>query len=238
MLNIFDVGIILLFVMFAIVGFKNGVIKELVALIGIIAVFIISFSLKGIIGNFLCTVLPFFKFTGSIAGLTTINIFLYQAIAFLIVFSALLSIYAIVLKISKFIQKLVNITVILWLPSKILGAVVSLVKGYIVLFAVFLVLMVPLKNQAIFNESTLINNILYKSPILSKSTNNFTSSLTEVYDLVFEVNDQKISTNDANLKSLDIMLKYNIVNKLTVERLIKLHKLDNINNIESIMNKY
>ena len=34
------------------------------------------------------------------------------------------------------------------------------------------------------------------------------------------------------------MLKYDIVNKNTVERLIKLHKLDNINNIETIMNKY
>lgn len=238
MLNIFDVGIILLFVMLAITGFKRGVIKELVALIGIIIVFIVSFSLKGIIGNFLCTLLPFFKFTGSIEGLTVINIFLYQTIAFLIIFSILLSIYAIALKISKFIQKLVNITIILWLPSKILGAIVSIIKGYIVLFAIFLVLMIPLKNQTIFNESSLINHILYKTPILSKSTNDFTSSITEVYDLVFAVNNKKLSTNDANLKALDIMLKYNVVDKDTIERLIKLHKLDNINNVESIINKY
>ena len=238
MLNIFDIGIILLFVMFAISGFKRGVIKELVALIGIIIVFIVSFSLKGVIGNFLCTFLPFFKFTGSIAGLTVINVFLYQTIAFLIIFSILLSIYAIALKISKIIQKLVNITIILWLPSKILGAIVSIIKGYIVLFAVFLVLMVPLKNQEIFNESSLINNILYKTPILSKSTNNFTTSVTEVYDLVFAVNDKKLSTNAANLRALDIMLKYNIVDKDTIKRLIKLHKLDNINNVENIINKY
>lgn len=238
MLNIFDVGIILLFVMFAITGFKRGVIKEIVALIGIVIVFILSFSLKGIIGNFLCTFLPFFKFTGSIEGLTVINIFLYQTIAFLIVFSILLSIYAIALKISKFIQKLVNITIILWLPSKVLGLIVSIIKGYIVLFAVFLVLMVPLKNQAIFNESSLINHILYKTPILSRSTSNFTASITEVYDLVFAVNNKELSTNTANLKALDIMLKYNVVDKDTIERLIKLHKLDNINNVESIINKY
>lgn len=238
MLNIFDVEIILLFVMFAITGFKRGVIKEFVALIGIIIVFVLSFSLKGIIGNFLCTFLPFFKFTGSIEGLTVINIFLYQTIAFLIVFSILLSIYAIALKISKFIQKLVNITIILWLPSKVLGLIVSIIKGYIVLFAVFLVLMVPLKNQAIFNESNLINHILYKTPILSRSTSNFTASITEVYNLVFAVNNKELSTNAANLKALDIMLKYNVVDKDTIERLIKLHKLDNINNVESIINKY
>lgn len=238
MLNIFDVGIILLFVMFLIVGFKNGVIKELVALIGIIIVFIISFSIKGVIGNFLCTFLPFFKFTGSIIGITSINIFLYQAIAFLIVFSILLSIYAIVLKISKFIQTLVNITIILWLPSKLLGALVSLIKGYIVLFAVFIVLMVPLKNNDLFSKSTLVNHILYKTPVLSKSTNNFTTAITEAYDLAASVNKQELSSNEANLETLDIMLKYDIVNKNTVERLIKLHKLDNINNIETIMNKY
>ena len=43
MLNIFDIGIILLLIMFLIVGFKNGVIREAFALIGIIAVFIFSF---------------------------------------------------------------------------------------------------------------------------------------------------------------------------------------------------
>ncbi len=238
MLNIFDVGIILLFVIFLIIGFKNGVIKEIVSLIGIIIVFIIAFAAKGTIGNFLCTFLPFFKFTGSISGLITINIFLYQVIAFLIVFSILLSIYAIILKISGFIQKIVNLTIILWLPSKLLGALVSFIKGYIVLFAVFLVLMIPLRNQSIFIESTLVNQILYKTPILSKSTSNFTSAITEVYDLASAVNSKELSTNEANLKTLDIMLKYNIVNKTTIKKLIKLNKLDNINNIDSIMKKY
>ena len=51
MLNIFDVGIILLLIMFLIVGFKNGVIREAFALIGIIAVFILSFVFKGLLGN-------------------------------------------------------------------------------------------------------------------------------------------------------------------------------------------
>lgn len=238
MLNIFDVGIILLFVMFIITGFKRGVIKELVALIGIIIVFIVSFSLKGIIGNFLCTILPFFKFSGSIAGITTINILLYQAIAFMIVFSILLSIYAFALKISKILQKLVNITIVLWLPSKLLGAIVSFVKGYIVLFAVFLVLMVPFKNQTLFNESTLINKILYKTPVLSKSVKNYTNAIAEIYDLATAINNQGLTVNNANLKTLDIMLKYKIIDKNTVTNLIKLHKLDTIKNIDQVIDKY
>ena len=98
MLNIFDVGIILLLILFIILGIKKGVIKELVSLVGIIIVFILSWSLKGIIGNFLCIILPFFKFTGIIEGMSSLNILLYQAIAFIIVFSLLMGLYGLSLR--------------------------------------------------------------------------------------------------------------------------------------------
>ena len=99
MLNIFDVGIILLLIMFLIVGFKNGVIREAFALIGIIAVFILSFVFKGLLGNLMCIILPFFKLSGIIEGFSVINILIYQIIAFMLVFAILLTIYEIFLKI-------------------------------------------------------------------------------------------------------------------------------------------
>ena len=238
MLNIFDVGIILLLIMFLIVGFKNGVIREAFALIGIIAVFILSFVFKGLLGNLMCIILPFFKLSGIIEGFSVINILIYQIIAFMLVFAILLTIYEIFLKISKFIQKLVNLTIILILPSKLLGAVVSLIKGVIVLFAVFIVLMIPLKNSELFTGSTMVNQILYKTPILSQSSNNFINTVEEIYNLAEKVSNKKISTNDANLELLDMMLKHKIVNKSTVESLVKLHKLDDVNNIETVLQKY
>lgn len=238
MLNIFDVGIILLLIMFLIVGFKNGVIRETFALIGIIAVFILSFVFKGLLGNLMCIILPFFKLSGVIEGFSVINILIYQIIAFMLVFAILLTIYEIFLKISKFIQKLVNLTIILILPSKLLGAVVSLIKGVIVLFAVFIVLMIPLKNSELFTGSTMVNQILYKTPILSQSSNNFINTVEEIYNLAEKVSNKEISTNDANLELLDMMLKHKIVNKSTVESLVKLHKLDDVNNIETVLQKY
>lgn len=238
MLNIFDVGIILLLIMFLIVGFKNGVIREAFALIGIIAVFILSFVFKGLLGNLMCIILPFFKLSGVIEGFSVINILIYQIIAFMLVFAILLTIYEIFLKISKFIQKLVNLTIILILPSKLLGAVVSLIKGVIVLFAVFIVLMIPLKNSELFTGSTMVNQILYKTPILSQSSNNFINTVEEIYNLAEKVSNKKISTNAANLELLDMMLKHKIVNKSTVESLVKLHKLDDVNNIETVLQKY
>ena len=115
MINILDLAILFAFVMFLLIGLKRGVIKEAVSLVGIIIVFVLSFSFKGIIGNILCYILPFFRFIGSIEGLVTINILFYQALAFMILFCLLYGIYSICLKISKFIQKIVNMTIILFL---------------------------------------------------------------------------------------------------------------------------
>ena len=238
MLNVFDIGIILLLVMFIIVGFKNGAIRELFALVGIIVVFVLSYSLKGILGNTLCIVLPFFKITGIVEGLSVMNILLYQAIAFMIVFAILLTLYEILLKVSKFIQKIVNLTIILILPSKILGGIIAFVKGWIVLFAVFLCLMIPLKNTELFTSSTMVNKIIYNTPVLSSHSSNFINSVEEIYNLGKQLSNKEISKNEANLKTLDLMLKHKIVDKSTVEQLVKLHKLDDVSNIESVLNKY
>lgn len=235
MLNIFDVGIILLLILFIILGIKKGVIKELVSLVGIIIVFILSWSLKGIIGNFLCIILPFFKFTGIIEGMSSLNILLYQAIAFIIVFSLLMGLYGLSLKLSRVIQKIVNMTIILWLPSKLLGGVVSFIKGYLVLFIVFVFLMIPLGKFSVFNESKTINYMLYETPVLSKYTNSFTEPIVNIFDLAEDVSKNKTSINDANVKAIGIILKYNICDEKTINKLIELNKLDNINGIEKIL---
>lgn len=238
MISIFDIGIILILIMFLIVGIKRGVIKELVSFVGIIVVFILSFALKEKIGSILCTFLPFFKFTGNIKGLVVINIFLYQAISFLFVFSLLLGIYALSLKISKIIQKIVNLTIILWIPSKILGGLVSLLKGYLISFVIILFLMVPFGGSSLFHESTIVNFMLYKTPVVSKYASSFTNTFKEIYDLGLDVAKKEISVNDANLKSLDIMLKYKVVSKNTIETLVKLNKLDEVKGINKVLEKY
>ena len=237
-MNIFDIGIILLLIMFAIVGWKQGAIREIVSLAGIIIVFIIAFTFKGVLGNFLCMLLPFFKFARPLEGMVSLNIFIYQLIAFLVIFALLLGLYSIFLKISKILQKIVNMTIILWLPSKIIGAVVGLIKGYIVLFAVFIVLMIPLYNQELFTSSKMVGTLLYNTPVLSAKTENFTSSIKEVNNLMHEVVNKNITTNEANLSAINLMLKYDIVKKETIERLIKLHKLDKVSNLDSVINNY
>ena len=237
-MNIFDIGIILILIMCAITGFKKGVIKETVSLVGIILVFIIAFLLKGYLGNVLCKYLPFFNFTGNLKGVVTLNILMYQLIAFFILYSILISIYAIILKVSGIIQKLVNLTIVLILPSKLGGAIVSFISGYIVMFVVLLTLAIPLKNSDLFMESNMVNKILYNTPILSSSTSNINNSIEEIYDLGEQLSKKEINTNEANLKTLDVMLKHKVVNKKTVEQLVVLDKLKEVHNINSVLNKY
>jgi len=238
MINLLDIAIIFILLMFIITGIKRGVIKECISLVGIIIVFILSFAFKSIIGNLLCYLLPFFNFGGSIEGLTTINIFFYQAIAFILTFSILLGLYAFCLKISKIIQKIVNATIILWIPSAILGGIVSLLKGYIVVYAMLILLVIPFGNVPIIRDSSFVNTMLHKTPVLSAYVNKFIKPLDDVYKLGDSITKKDITVNEANLKALDIMLENKIVSKNTVSNLVKMHKLDNVKGIDNVLSKY
>ena len=226
MINILDIFIIMMLIMFVIVGFKRGVIKELVSLIGIIIIFILSWSLKNYIGNFLCIIFPFFKFIGPLKDIDAINILVYQGIAFMIVFVILLSLYSISLKISRVIQKIVNMTIILWLPSKILGGIVSLIKGYLIIMIISVLLIIPFGNLSIFRESKIMNYMLYETPIISNYTDNFIEPVKQIYDLSNDISNETITAQEANKRSINIMIKYKITNQSTVNDLIKLKKLN------------
>ena len=237
-MSLLDIVIVLVLAMSAIIGFKRGAIKEIVSLVGIIIVFVVSFSLKGVIGNVLCKWLPFFNFAGNFEGVTVLNILLYQLLAFLIIYSLLFSVYMIVLKVSGVVQKLVHMTVILWLPSKLIGAVVAFVTGYVMVFVVLLALLIPLKNTDFFLESKFANYIVYDTPILAGSAENISTSINEVYTLGEDLSKGEISKNEANVKTMDVLLKYKIVSPKTARQLVVLDKLDGITGLEKVIEKY
>lgn len=237
-MNIFDSIIILFILMFGVTGFKHGVIKEGVFTLGTIIVYVLSFLFKGIVGNTLCRILPFFNFAGNIKGLVTLNIIIYQLIGFISLFSLLMLIFHIVMFFTKILQKVVDFTIILTLPSKLGGAIIGLLKGYVIAFVVLLVLMLPLKDNFLYSQSKLASFIVNKTPIISNSTKDITSSIIDLKDLVVKINKGTIGVNDANLQLLDSMLKYGVVDSNTVDRLVELKKLESVKNIDSVLNNY
>lgn len=237
-MNIIDIGIILVILCFVIIRAKQGLIKSGVSLVGTIIIFAISYTFKEQIGNFLCKYLPFFEFSGNLEGLVSLNILIYQLVGFLIIYGILMSIYTIVMTISGLLQKLINMTILLKLPSSIGGAIVGFIEGYLLTFIILLLVMIPLHKTAIFKDSKITYSILYKTPIISKSTSNITKSVTEIYTLVDQVTNKKIDINEANLKSIDIMIKYKIITPHTVKQLVVLDKLKTVEGLEHVINRY
>lgn len=237
-MNIIDIGIILVILCFVIIGAKQGLIKSGVSLVGTIIIFAISYTFKEQIGNFLCKYLPFFEFSGNLEGLVSLNILIYQLVGFIIIYGILMSIYTIVMTISGLLQKLINMTILLKLPSSIGGAIVGFIEGYLLTFIILLLVMIPLHKTAIFKDSKITYSILYKTPIISKSTSDITKSVTEIYTLVDQVTNKKIDINEANLKSIDIMIKYKIITPHTVKQLVVLDKLKTVEGLEHVINRY
>lgn len=236
-MNVIDIVIVFIILLLGIAGLKKGLIKEAISLLGMIIILVIAFVLKGNIGNILCKYLPFFDFGGTFKGVTSLNILIYQFIGFFVIYSILLGIYGLVMKLTGLVQKLVNMTVILLIPSKIGGFLLGLIEGTIICFVGLLVLMIPLKDNKLFS-SRLTYKIIYDTPIISKASQNITKSVTEVYDLGDRIIAGEITSDEANLKTITIMLKYKIVTPKTVKQLMVLDKLKDIEGLDTLLTTY
>ena len=234
MASIIDIILVLFLLMGAVVGFKRGVIKSATMFIGAIVVIFLSFALKNPVSKLLYSFCPFFNFAGDFEGLTVLNIIIYEAIAFVLVYIVLMSILQVLIKITGGIETLLNFTIVLGIPSKLLGALFGLLESYLFVFvALFLLSQIPTTNAWI-TEANLGNRILESSPVLSDLTEEYYTAFQEI----ISIKDQNLQDKDEyNRQSLDILLKYGIVKKDAVEELIDNGKL-NIPGASSIFEKY
>ncbi len=233
-MNIFDIVIILLILLSGVTGLKQGLLKSGINLIGTILIYIIAFKMKDSIGLFLCKVCPFFKFNGYI----TLNILVYQLIAFVLIASILFSIFAIVLKLTGVVQKLVDLTVILTIPSKIGGFIIGLLEGYVVMFIIILILSVPLRNVELFSESKLVDKMLNNTPILSSSLDGVGDVIFNVFHITSEVKEGENENTKVNMDIMKTYLDYKVITKEDAIDLIDTGKLNSINGIKEFVNNY
>lgn len=233
-MNIFDIVIILLILLSGVTGLKQGLLKSGINLIGTILIYIIAFKMKDSIGLFLCKVCPFFKFNGYI----TLNILVYQLIAFVLIASILFSIFAIVLKLTGIVQKLVDLTVILTIPSKIGGFIIGLLEGYVVMFIIILILSVPLRNVELFSQSKLVDKMLNNTPILSSTLDGVGDVIFNVFHITSEVKEGENENTKVNMDIMKTYLDYKVITKEDAIDLIDTGKLNSINGIKEFVNNY
>jgi len=235
-MNIVDLGIIVFILLGAFVGWKQGFTRSVVNCVGYTVIIILAFLLKNPIGDFMMMYLPFFDFFGLIKGLSVLNIAVYQVFAFLLVFMLLTIVLKFLMVATKIFETILKFTIILGLPSKILGAILGLIKNYVIVFMVLYVLTLPIISGPPFlTDSKMAKPILEKTPVLSIFADKTVSVATEFVEIKDKY--EESNTNEFNLETLDLFLKYDVVTPETVQKLIEKDKL-HINNIDTVLNKY
>lgn len=236
-MNIIDIVIILMLALGAFIGFKKGGIRSIISLIGSILVIVLSYYLKNPLSVFLYENFPFKSFGGIFNGISSLNILVYEAIAYTICFIVLSIILKIIIKVSGIFDKLINVTIVFSLPSKLLGLILGFLQYFLLSFILVFVLNLIPDVKTKVDESMLGNKILYKTPILSDFTKNITNTINEIYEKCLKINKFEDGVVDLNYESLDILLKYNIIDVEGVKELHNKGKL-NIENIDKLIIKY
>ena len=237
-MNVIDVAIVLLILVMGVIGLKRGFFKQLVMSVGIILIAVISFSLKNPLANFLSLKLPFFSFSNIPSISSIFNILFYQVVSFIIIFGILTILFNVVLWVTNIFEKLLKITVILAIPSKILGFILGIIEGYILVFVISFLLTQPALNIDVVQDSKLLHKIQGSTPVLSGMMNKTYDAIKNIYDLkdVYDKDNEK-SYDEFSYKSLDIMLKNKVVKTDYIEKLEQVDKL-HIKNVNQLIKKY
>ena len=226
-MNVVDIVILIFLAFGALLGFKRGFTKQLVSLVGIFAIIILSFLLKNPISVFLYNNLPFLNFGGIFKDLTVINILVYEMIAFFIIFVLLTLIFKILLKVTSVFEKILKFTIILGIPSKILGAILGINQNIIYAFIVIYILNLPTFSINIVEDSKVANTILNKTPILNSVCDKTLVVIDEISKLKEEY-DSTTNVGEYNQKVLNLMIDNGVIAKENAQNLINKGKIKGV----------
>ena len=222
-MNVVDVIIIVLLILGGVAGFKAGVIKKLTDFIGMFVVIILAFYLKNYISVIMYENLPFFNFFGLINGIDVLNILLYEVIAFLVIFIALLFVLKVVLMLTGLVEKILKATVILSIPSKLLGIVVGVIEMYVYLFLILVIVSLPIFDSSFLKDSKMNNFILNNTPVLSGVSEEIIDIYGDVYNII---DNRKNKTNEQlNEEILKVLIDKKVVTKESAKKLVDKNKI-------------
>lgn len=231
-MNIVDIIIIIYILLAGIMGYKRGVFKEVIICLGTILVFYLAYQFKDPLGEFFLLNLPMFDFPNLFTGVITLNVLVYQLLAFVLVLCVLLVIFNFIITITGIFEKLLRFTIILGIPSKILGFIAGLIEGYVIAFVILFFLTQPAFSFEPFMESQYANKILTSSPVLTNITSDTVELVEDIYALKDETN-----TDVLNTKIFDMMLQKGVIRYEVANELYERGKIQ-FNGIEAVLNKY
>lgn len=222
-MNMADIVILIALALGAVAGFKAGVIKKTVDFLGIFIIIILSFYLKNYLSVLMYENLPFFSFGGFIKGIEAVNVLIYEAMAFFVVFIALLFILKVVLLVTGIVEKILKATVILSIPSKILGIVVGAIEAYVYVFLVLVILTLPIIKLPYVRESKIGNFMLNNTPILSGVSEEMIDIYGNVYKILTEKDDK--SNEELNEEVITLLIDKQVLSNESAKKLVDKNKI-------------
>ena len=235
-MTIVDAIIILFILTGAVLGFKKGAIRSLVALVGTILLVVVSYYLKDPLAAFFMEHLPFLNFSGSFQNLVVLNVLLYESLAYVLIFAGLSIILSLCLKLSGIVEKILNATIILGIPSKIIGAVLGFIEAVVFSFIILFVLLQLNLTHELVMESSVARSIIDKTPIIGTMVNDTYQAITDINGIIKEYNNTN-NSDELNKEILRIMLKYDVISLEETQKLIDSNKLP-ITGIQNVVQEY
>lgn len=232
-MNIVDIIILVFIVLSAFVGFSRGFFKQTIMFVGTILVICLSFIFKNPLSLFMYKNLPFFKFS----GLTSLNILLYEILAFIILIVVLSIVLVILVKITGIVEKILKATIILAIPSKLLGMLVGIIESIVILYFALFILSLPIIKVPYLNESKYAKIIMNKTPILSSVCDNIMKTFDEISEFTEENLKLNFDVNKANKDILEIILKNRVATSDNVRYLVEKDKIK-IDNVNELLEMY
>lgn len=237
-MNIIDIIVLFLLLWGALIGFKRGFTHSLLSCVGVLVIFIISYFFKNPISQFFYLHFPFFKFGGFLKGITVLNILLYELLAFSLVFGILMILFKILLLVSKIFEKILKFTIILGIPSKLLGMIVGVIEYFVIAFVFLYVISMPFFQIEAVKKSKLREPIMTKIPIL-KNVIDKSVFVTEEFEILLKQYKEDTSAEEFNLQTLDLFLKYKLIRVETVDLLVQKKKLIfDKKGLDAVLSKY
>ena len=222
-MNVADIVIIIALVLGAVAGFKSGVIKKTADFLGTFIIVILAFYLKNDLSVLMYENLPFLNFGWLIKGVEALNVLIYEVLAFIIVFIALLFILKVIIKVTGLIEKILKATVILSIPSKILGIVVGAIEAYVYVFLALVVFTLPIFKLPYIRESNISNFMLNNTPILSGISEEMVDIYGNVYEIVSERNNK--TNEELNEEVIIFLIDKKVLTKESAKKLVEQNKI-------------
>lgn len=209
-MNVVDIVIIVLAVLGGINGYRKGIVRTSIQLVGSAAIAILSYTFKDILADFLIDFMPFLQYKGAFLGLSSINIVVYQIVSFVVIYVLFYCLLNILLGASGLIDTLIKLTVVLKTPSKIMAGLLGILDGLVFAFLLaFVALHLGLSEKYVM-ESKMGIILLERTPFLSTVMAKSTLSLEEICNLV-NYRDESVDDNTLNAEVLQTLIHYKII---------------------------